>query len=146
MRVITCPAKRYMVIHPSRQALRTLKQRRQRLTVGAACVRCRLDKGRALLQILEDYGVVGPSASLPPPMGPASLPSTSPSPSGNRGGEAVPGTMGERGMDLDFVLVVGDERTDEDMFNILWGSTGFAIRNGKGSNVVASTARGCVNH
>lgn len=95
VRVITCPLKRYIVIHPSR-----------------------LNKGRALVQVLEEFGA---SAS-------------------NNLDISTSGSS----MDFDFVLVIGDERTDEDMFDVLQGSTGFAVLRSKHrvSKFVPGVARG----
>lgn len=61
---------------------------------------CRLNKGRALLHVLREYGGNGPAAEV------VGL------------GE---GGMEQEALDVDFVLVVGDERTDEDMFDVLQG-------------------------
>ncbi|KAM3567808.1 hypothetical protein VYU27_010054, partial [Nannochloropsis oceanica] len=136
VRVITCPVKKYIVIHPSR-----------------------LNKGRALVHLLQDFGAAASSsstafnsnsttaiplsASAPSLISlPATLlsnsnlsaasdtPGATPVEGGREGGGVAGGGGlggGGEGLDLDFVLVVGDERTDEDMFDVLQGSTAFAV-------------------
>lgn len=110
VRVITCPTKKYIVIHPSRYLQHTPpplllpSHALPGLSPRLLCVCCRLNKGRALLHVLREYGGHGPAAEV---VG-----------GGGGGGE---GGMEQEALDVEFVLVVGDERTDEDMFDVLQG-------------------------